>query len=126
VIFDTDVLIWCRRGNSRAAAMVDEAHTPTVSAQTYMELLQGSKNKEQLSAARSFLKKMQFSILPITPNISHRAMLLVEEHALRSGFHAGDALVAATALEHNLPLATANLKHFKPVHGLKLVEFRSA
>jgi predicted nucleic acid-binding protein len=35
----------------------------------------------------------------------------------------GYALIAATALEHQLPLLTANVKHFGAVKGLKVEAF---
>jgi predicted nucleic acid-binding protein len=35
----------------------------------------------------------------------------------------GDALIAATALEHGLPLLTANVKHFAPIEGLIVERF---
>jgi predicted nucleic acid-binding protein len=31
-----------------------------------------------------------------------------------------DALIAATALSHDLPLATRNLQHFTPIEGLRV------
>ena len=34
-----------------------------------------------------------------------------------------DALIAATALEHQLVLATRNLKHFESVSGLRIRSF---
>lgn len=33
----------------------------------------------------------------------------------------GDAIIAATALENDLTLATANIKDFKHIEGLKLI-----
>jgi toxin FitB len=35
-----------------------------------------------------------------------------------------DALIAATALEHGLSLATRNHRHFQPVQGLRLRALR--
>jgi predicted nucleic acid-binding protein len=35
-----------------------------------------------------------------------------------------DALIAATALEHGVSLATRNHRHFEPVHGLRLRALR--
>ena len=55
--------------------------------------------------------------------VSQRAMVLVETHALSAGLLLADALIAATALEHNLAILTGNAKHFTPVEGLKIVRF---
>jgi predicted nucleic acid-binding protein len=42
---------------------------------------------------------------------------------LSHGLQLGDALIAATALEHNLPVLTANIKHFSPISGLSVEAF---
>ena len=46
MIFDTDVMIWAFRGNSRALKSIDDAGSRAISAVTYMELLQGVRNKD--------------------------------------------------------------------------------
>jgi len=43
----------------------------------------------------------------------------MEEYALSHGLRAGDAIIAATAAEHNIALCTSNAKHFKPIKDLK-------
>ena len=35
-----------------------------------------------------------------------------------------DALVGATAAEYGMTLATANVKHFRSLHGVRLHAFR--
>ncbi|MGQ0621899.1 MAG: PIN domain-containing protein [Panacagrimonas sp.] len=62
-------------------------------------------------------------ILPIDESISAGAMKLIDTHALSHGLKLGDALIAATALEHELTLLTANTKHFIPIRGLKTEAF---
>lgn len=37
----------------------------------------------------------------------------------------GDALIAATALEHRLTVLTANIKHFAAIDGLVVERFES-
>jgi predicted nucleic acid-binding protein len=34
----------------------------------------------------------------------------------------GDALIAATALDHGLPVLTANVKHFGAIQGLNAIQ----
>ena len=48
----------------------------------------------------------------------------VTQHALSQSLPTADALIAATALEHGLPLLTGNVKRFKPVAGLELIAFK--
>jgi predicted nucleic acid-binding protein len=37
---------------------------------------------------------------------------------------AGDAIVAVTAVEAGLPLVTSNVKHYRPIGGLALRQFK--
>lgn len=124
MLFDTDVLIWIQRGNARAANLVNADHDRKISAQTYLEFFQAATNKQQHVLAKRFLQDFEFAILPLTENISHRAMVYIEEYALAHGLRAGDAIVAATATEHGLKLATSNRKHFSAVKDLQLQVFR--
>ncbi len=123
MLFDTDVLIFVQRGNVKAATLIETTEQRYISAQTYMELLQCAKNKEQHSIIQQFLKDFSFTVLPFTENIGHRASIYVEEYALSHAVRAGDAIIAATAVEHHLPLSTANTKHFRPIKELDLKIF---
>jgi predicted nucleic acid-binding protein len=58
--------------------------------------------------------------MPITERISQKAIDLLEAFALSHCLQMGDALIAATALEHNLSLLTGNVKHFKPIPLLRV------
>lgn len=124
MIFDTDIFIWVQRGNSKAAALIDGAKDRFLSIQTYMELLQCAKDKQQLRLVKRFISDFRFSVLPLTENIGHRALVYVEEYGLSSGMRAGDAIIAATASENGMPLATGNGKHFKVVKELELKIFK--
>ncbi len=88
-----------------------------------MELLQGAKNKKQHQQIKNFIIDFNFEMLPFTQNIGHRASIYIEEYSLSSGLRAGDAIIAATATENNLPLATSNVKHFKEIKDLTLKKF---
>lgn len=89
-----------------------------------MELLQGSKNKLETHEIKAFLKDFGFSTLPLTENIGHRASIYVEEYALSHSIGVVDALVAATAVEENDILLSANTQHFEWVKELQLKQFR--
>jgi hypothetical protein len=124
MLFDTDILIWIQRGNVKAAHLVDRTTERLISVQTFMELLQTARDKSQHAIIKRYLKDLSFSALPLTENIGHRALVYVEEYGLSSGMRAGDAIVAATATENGLTLATGNARHFRPVKGLSLRIFR--
>ena len=124
MIFDTDIFIWVQRGNDKAARLIERSEERYISIQSYMELLQGAKNKEQHRNVKSFINELGFSVLPLTENIGHRALIYVEEYALSSNMRAGDAIIAATAMENNLPLVSSNIKHFKAINELQFKTFK--
>ena len=119
MLFDTDVLIWALRGSSKAASLLTQTEERAISAVTYMELMQGARNKTEQTQIRQFLHLLDFQVLPITENISHRATIFVEENALKTGIRLADALVFATACEHSQVLCTANQKHCKSIATLQ-------
>ncbi len=123
MIFDTDVLVWFLRGNAKAAQAVDAVENRMISIITYMELLQGSRNKQEDRGIKSFLKDCRFAMLPLTENIGHRASIYVEEYALSNSIGVADAIIAATAVEENVTLLSANVKHFKCVKDLQVKQF---
>ena len=124
MIFDSDVMIWAFRGNRRALKAIDDAETRSISSVTYMELLQGVRNKVEMREMKRFLSKLSFSTLPITANISNRAVAIMEETALKSDLGVCDALIFATACERGETLLSGNKKHFKEVVLLNAVEFK--
>ncbi len=123
MLFDTDIFVWVQRGNLKAATLVEREPRRFLSVQTYLELLQGARNKEEQQTTKQFLADFHFTLLPLTETIGHRAMVYIEEYGLASGLRAGDALIAATATENNLTLLSGNGKHFKPIHGLRIKIF---
>ena len=124
MLFDTDVLIWAQRGNLKAYELIGDAEERLISIQSYMELLQGARDRKEIRIIQSFLSDAVFRTLPLTENISHRALIYVEEYALASGMRPADALIAATAVENGIALVTGNQKHFKPIKDLILHVFK--
>ena len=124
MMYDTDILIWVQRGSEKAARLIEKDQDKYLSIQSYMELLQGAKNKAHHKYVKDFICDFDFSILPLSENIGHRALIYVEEYALSSNMRAGDAIIAATAVERNLKLVSSNTKHFRPVQELQLKPFK--
>ncbi len=120
MLFDTDVFIWVQRGNRKAAQIIEKEGERLFSLQTYLELLQAAENRRQHEHTKSFLKDLGFQALPFTENIGHRAAVYIEEYSLSDGLRAGDAIIAATAVENNVVLCTSNAEHFRPIKELRL------
>jgi len=124
VLFDTDVLIWLFRGNYPAAEVVEGEVERQISIITYMELVQGAKNRQEARTIRNFLKEYGFELLALTENIGHRAAIYIDEYSLVSGLRMADALVAATALENRMPLCTGDYGHYRTLKDIEIIRFR--
>lgn len=123
MIIDTDVLIWYLRGKASAKTVV-EAHIPfAISAVTYMELLQGMRNKEESLRFQKALHYWNVHIIHLDQEISARAMFYVQEYALSHTMQMADALIAATAIQFGETLLTANDKHYKFIPNIQLQKF---
>ena len=125
MIIDTDVLIWVLRGNPKAARVIDNTDGRAISVVTYMELVQGARDKREMIAIKSFLADLQFALLPLTENIGHRASIYMEEYGLSGAMTMADALIGATAVECHQQLLTGNVKHFKAIRELQIKAFRA-
>ena len=124
MLIDSDVLVWMTRGHAGAVHRLAQLLPWQLSAVTYIELAQGCRSKAELALIKKGLAMSQAHILPVTPSITERAMALVDSHALSHGLQLGDALIAATALEHGLTLLTGNRKHFAKLPGLSSEVFK--
>lgn len=124
MIFDTDIIVFVQRGHDRAGYLVDSAEERYISTQSYLELIQKARNKEEQNKSITYLSYMGFRTLPLTPNIGHRAIIYIERYGLSHHLDAGDAIIAATAVENGMTLASGNGKHFKAIQGLDLVVFK--
>jgi predicted nucleic acid-binding protein len=66
-------------------------------------VLQGVRNKAELLAVKKMLELRSATVLPLTEVITLRATELMESLTLSHGLQMGDALIAATAIEHSFP-----------------------
>lgn len=123
MLFDTDILIWVQRGNEKAATLIEKTSQRNISILTYMELLQCAENKMQHQYTKSFISDFNIKVLPLTENVGHRALIYIEEYTMSSNLQAGDAIIAATAVENDLTLISGNQKHFKAIKELRLKRF---
>jgi len=124
MLFDTDILISVFRGNVRAADLLDKFDDRQLSIISFMELIQGVRDKRELKMIKSFLSDFAFQLLPLTENIGHRASIYMEEYSLRTGLRMADALIAATAVENHATLSSGDQRHYKVIKDLDIRSFR--
>jgi predicted nucleic acid-binding protein len=123
MLIDTDILVWYMRGNEKAKRVMENLKKFSISVVTYIELLQGLRNKEELNVLRNSLKQWNAEIIYINEEISIKTMFLVEQYYLSHSIQLADALVGSTAVIHGLPLLTANTKHYKIIKNIILKKF---
>jgi len=108
LLVDTDIFIDHLRG---AVEIKPARHRLHYSVITRAELFAGS-TATNLSAQLL----APFKELPVDRSVAERAGRVAREFGLRLP----DAIIAATALEHQLGLATRNQKDFSVVRGLRV------
>ncbi|MGB4268937.1 MAG: type II toxin-antitoxin system VapC family toxin [Spirochaetota bacterium] len=123
MILDTDVLIWYLRGNTKARDIVERNIPFSISIVTYAELIQGMKSKKELQLLSRNFSGWGIDIIHIDKDISSRAMFYMQEYALSHSLTFPDALIAATAVQKNDVLITANYKHYRFIPNLVCKRF---
>jgi tRNA(fMet)-specific endonuclease VapC len=120
ILCDTNIFIEIYRDNLDIIQAVKAIgqHNIAVSDVTCAELLYGARNKKELQTIRKDLNKV--TVLPIETNISTLAVELVEKYALSHKLSLPDALIASTAIVHNVELYTLNIKDFRFLDGVTL------
>lgn len=124
MVIDTDVLIWYMKGNVKAFEAIENSKNFFISVVTYMELVQGMRNKNELNHLHKALHVWNSKILYISEEISAKAMFFVEQHFLSHSIQLADALIGATAIAYGLPILTRNDKHYKILNNMKIKKFR--
>ena len=87
-----------------------------------MELFVGAKNKQDL---REIKAKLQgFKLLKVDHEIMVLATQIIERYALSHGTKIQDAIIAATCLINTLPLLTYNVRDFRYIPDLTIIEWQ--
>ena len=120
VICDTNIFIEIFRKNSLIRSELDKIgyENIVISDVIKAELFFGAQNKTELQSITKSIEN--FSVLNIRPEISKMAVDFVKNYCLSQKLNLPDALIAATALYHNLKLFTLNTKDFNFIPNLKL------
>jgi len=125
MLIDTDVLIWYMRGNEKAYKLIEGLNNFYISVVTYIELVQGMRNKQELTELRRAIRNWNCKIIHINEEISSKAMFYVERNFLSNSLQLADSLIATTAIVNGLTILTGNDKHFKVIKELDIKKFRS-
>ncbi len=117
MLLDSNVIIYSAKPENPELRKWITATAPFVSAVSYVEVL----GFHRLSEADRKTFQQFFSaskILPLDGRILDQAITLRQQHRMTLG----DALVAGTAIVHNLTLVTRNTDDFKWIPGFRLLD----
>jgi tRNA(fMet)-specific endonuclease VapC len=123
LLVDTTLLIdFFRKKNKQKTSLTHlwQAHSLYVSVITVYEFQVGANSPEQLANQNEVIKDM--GIIALDSICTYQAILLyqtLKRTNSRIGF--ADTLIAATALAHEIPVATLNKEHFERVPNLTLI-----
>jgi predicted nucleic acid-binding protein len=120
ILCDTNILIEIYRGNTTINSAIDRIKYDNIliSDVTCAELLVGARDKRELQLISQRLTLLK--ILPIQSEISTLSISLLKSYRLSHNLDFHDALIAATALYHNIPLFTLNIRDFIYISGIDL------
>lgn len=119
VVVNTDVCYALGLGRQKAITFFEQPVVePRLATATYLALLAAAEDEDQIARLRRFVQP--FAVLSLGPMASSRAAELMVEHGLSSGLQPLDALIAATALAHEIPLVAVDTRPFAGIAGLEV------
>lgn len=124
MLIDTDIIIWYMRDNANAVDLLNSNKGFLISVVSYMELVQGMRNKREFKVLKTALTIWKSRLLQIDEAISTKAMFYVEQYFLSHSIRLADALIASTAVLNQIPLITGDLKHFSIFKELNVHPFK--
>jgi tRNA(fMet)-specific endonuclease VapC len=120
ILCDTNILIEFYKGRADVIKTLSAVGVSNlaISVITVGELYFGARDKRELRALRNNLSLLLQ--LPIDEEISNMHIEFLEKYSLSHKLGIPDALIAATAIRHSIPLYTLNTKDFRYISGLNL------
>lgn len=122
ILCDTNILIEFYKSNDLVIQQLRQigSHQLAISVMTRAELYYGAFNKQELNRIQKNLDLLQN--IPIDQTISEKFIQLMTQYSLSHKLTIPDALIAATALIHNMSLYTLNLKDFRFIPDLNIYQ----
>jgi predicted nucleic acid-binding protein len=118
VVVHSDVCAQLATGNERALQFFESPGVEIrLATASYLTLLGAGESAEQLHRVQGFVQP--YAVLSLGPMASSRAVELMIRRDLNTEFNALDALIAATALAHEIPLVTLDTARFANISELQ-------
>lgn len=125
ILCDTNVLIEFYKNNPQVNQILRDVGKDNlaISIVTEAELYFGALNKAELQMIQRHLASLHRFGLDTA--VSNQFLQLMETYSLSHKLSIPDALIAATALVHQVELFTFNVKDFHFIPGLDLFDFKN-
>lgn len=120
VILHTDVCVALAQGSEDALRFFEAPSVEIrLATATYLALLGAAQDEGQRARLERFVAP--YAVLSLGPMASSRAVELMKSHALENNMNPLDALIAATALAHEIPLLAIETRPFQSVAELNVL-----
>ncbi len=123
LLIDTSIIIdYLRKKNKRNSQFykIVGSYNLFVSAVTLFELFAGAKDEQKSNDINYILEYVE--ILPFTGATAKEAgEIYLKLRNQNKVIETKDLFIGATALFHDLPLTTLNVKHFERIEGLEII-----
>ena len=116
MLVDSNIIIYAAQPEYKRLHQFVAEQVTAVSAASYVEVL----GYHRLSTVQRTMYQDLFqslNVLPISTDVVEQAVILRQQRKMGLG----DALIAATALVHELTVATRNVSDFRWVEGLSVL-----
>ena len=125
ICLDTSVLIDYYRKQKKSESLffklTEKYSAFAVSAVTEYELYLGNSQEQDMFWNNFF---SQITVLPFDTRAVKQAVSIYKQLKQSSKLiDIPDIMIAGTAMQNNIPLATLNRKHFERINGLKIITF---
>jgi len=122
VLCDTNIFIHAFNGDPKTISALQSIGYDNIllSSITVMELYQGMGNKKELQEMKRKIK--YYDVIEVDVEISKLATQLINQFNLSHGLLIPDAIIAASAVVHQIELFTYNAKDFQFIPDIKLYE----
>lgn len=118
MLIDTNIVIDVLRQKPKALAFIAAlGQRPSLSVITVTELYAGARSRREVSRIETLIGGAH--VLPVSRDIARLAGQAIKHYQRSHGLDDFDAIIAATAEQHGLDLATLNVKHFPMLPKLK-------
>lgn len=119
-VVHVDVAWALANGDEQALAFFEQPNVEIrLATATYLALLEGAQNANQIAQVQSFVRP--YAVLSLGPMASSRAVELMTSPTRHERFTLVDALSSATALAHEIPIVTLDAERFAGIAELRAV-----